>query len=89
MPYDGSGAVGSGSVSGGGIGAGSIILILLCVAIVVYLVAGAVFNWKVRGATFAKEMIPNNQFWFALPLLVKDGVLFITHGFKKGDYVFI
>lgn len=91
VPYEGSGAEGSGSGSkkGGGIGAGGIILILLCVGVVVYLVGGAIFQWKVRGATTPKEMVPNREFWASIPSLVKDGVLFITHGFKKGDYVSI
>jgi hypothetical protein len=72
---------------GGGIGAGGIILILLCVGVVVYLVAGGLFNWKMRGATTVVEAIPQYEFWRSVPGLVKDGVLFIAHGFKKGDYV--
>lgn len=74
---------------GGGFGAGSVILIILIVCVVVYFAAGAVFQWKVRGASTPREFIINNEFWFALPLLVKDGVLFIAHGFKKGDYTSI
>jgi hypothetical protein len=72
--------------SGSGVGAGGIILILLCVGVVVYLVAGAGYNLKMRGATTLTEAIPQYEFWCAVPGLVKDGVLFIAHGFKRGDY---
>lgn len=71
---------------GGGIGAGGIILILLIVAAAVYVVGGGVYNYKVREARSFTTIVPNWSFWSSLPLLVKDGVLFIGHGFKKGDY---
>jgi hypothetical protein len=36
----------------------------------------------VRGAE-GKELIPNYEFWKDLPLLIKDGVLFLVHGCKS------
>jgi len=63
-----------------------VILIVLLVAVVLYFVVGGIYQKKVKGAT-GKEIIIHNQFWCSLPSLVKDGVLFIFHGCKKGDYV--
>ena len=72
---------------GGGIGAGSIILIILVCLVVLYFGLGAVYQWKFKEAKEPVEFIIHREFWFAIPALVKDGVLFIAHGFKKGDYV--
>jgi len=72
---------------GSGASAGTVILILILVGAVLYVGVGCVVNWKFRGATTPREIFPNTEFWLALPALVKDGVLFIAHGFKKGDYV--
>ena len=74
---------------GGGIGAGGIILIILVCLVVVYFAGGAVYQWKFKDAQTAPEFIIHREFWFSIPGLVKDGVLFIAHGFKKGDYVVV
>jgi len=66
-----------------------VILVILLVSVVVYFAAGAVYNWKVNGASEVSEFIIHKDFWTSLPFLVKDGVMFIAHGFKKGDYVSI
>jgi hypothetical protein len=81
--------VGCGKSSGGGssgLSAGGIILIVLVVLIVVYFAGGAVYQWKINNAQAPSEFIIHRDFWFAIPLLVKDGACFIAHGFKKGDY---
>ena len=74
---------------GGGIGAGGIILIILVCLLVLYFGLGAVYQWKFKEAKEPVEFIIHREFWFAIPGLVKDGVLFIAHGFKKGDYTTI
>ena len=61
----------------------------LVILIVLYFGLGAVYQWKFKEAQTPKEFIIHNEFWFALPGLIKDGVLFIIHGFKKGDYTSI
>jgi len=66
-----------------------VILVVALVGIVVYFAAGAVYKWKVDGASEPSEFIIHKDFWMSIPFLVKDGVLFIAHGFKKGDYVSI
>ena len=74
------------SKAGGGLSAGSIILIILVVLVVLYFGLGAAYQWKFKEPQSIPEYIIHNEFWFALPGLVKDGVIFIAHGFKKGDY---
>jgi len=64
-----------------------IVLVVLLVAVVAYFVGGALYQWKVNGATSASEMIIHREFWCSLPSLVVDGVKFIFHGCKRGDYV--
>jgi len=64
-----------------------VVLIILAVAIVLYFGLGAVYQWKVKEAQSGREYVIHNEFWCAVPGLIKDGVMFIAHGFKKGDYV--
>jgi len=65
-----------------------VILVILLVAAVVYFVGGAIFVKVARGgADSCRGYILCNEFWCALPGLVRDGVLFICHGFKRGDYL--
>jgi len=64
-----------------------VILIVMLVAVVLYFGLGVVYQKKVKDASSATEYIIHNEFWCSLPGLVKDGVLFIFHGCKKGDYV--
>ena len=54
-----------------------------------YFALGAVYQWKFKEAKEFRDFIIHNAFWFALPGLIKDGVMFIAHGFKKGDYTSI
>jgi len=75
------------SGGGGGEVAATVILIILLCGIVVYFAVGAVCQKKKNDASSFREYVIHNEFWFSLPFLVKDGVLFIFHGFKKGDYV--
>jgi len=71
----------------GGEVAATVILVLLIVGIIVYFVVGGVYNFKVKEARAFPDLIIHRDFWTSLPFLVKDGVMFIAHGFKKGDYV--
>jgi len=65
---------------------GDIILILLLCLVFVYLVAGITFN-KVKKQATGKDLIPNVEFWFSLPGLVKDGVMFIVNSTcRRGGY---
>jgi len=63
---------------GGGLSGGGIFLILLFCLLVVYVAAGITYNVVKKKAT-GKEIIPNVEFWSALPGLVKDGVMFIVN----------
>jgi len=64
-----------------------VLLILIIVGVILYIGIGMIVNWKVKGATTVREMIPQNEFWCALPGMIVDGCKFIAHGCKKGDYV--
>jgi len=71
---------------GGGISPGSILLIIVVCLIVVYLVAGLIFNKFKRGLN-GIELIPNVTFWTSIPGLVKDGVMFIVNKVRsRGGY---
>jgi 1,2-dihydroxy-3-keto-5-methylthiopentene dioxygenase len=63
-------------VAGGALSPGSIILIVLASLIFVYFVGGIIFMKFVKHAE-GIEIIPNVEFWVAIPGLVKDGCLFI------------
>jgi len=62
-------------------------LVVLSVGLIVYFAVGAFYNFKFKDARALPDLIIHRDFWCSLPFLVKDGVLFIGHGFKKGDYV--
>jgi len=78
---DDSGAKGSGEI------VSIVILVLLGVGVVAYFGLGVWYQKKYKDASTIREHIIHNEFWCSIPGLVKDGVLFIAHGFKKGDYV--
>jgi len=63
-----------------------VVLVLLLVGVIAYIAIGMFLN-KRKGAQTVPEMIPHREFWLSLPLMIRDGVMFIAHGFKKGDYV--
>lgn len=64
-----------------GLSTGSVLLIIFFVLLIVYFIVGAVFLKYRRGAE-GEEMIPNLEFWKALPGLIKDGTLFVFRGCK-------
>lgn len=55
----------------------------LAILVVLYFGLGAVYQWQLKEPTCPAEYIIHHEFWFALPGLVVDGVMFIAHGFKK------
>jgi len=64
------------------------LLLILIFGFILYFVVGWILNKFVfhkEGSFF--ELLPQYLFWSSLPGLLKDGCLFIAHGFKKGDYV--
>jgi len=65
----------------------TVVLVLLLVGVILYFGIGAFYQWKVNHASTFSEFIIHKDFWVSIPFLVRDGVLFISHGFKKGDYV--
>jgi len=83
--------VDSNSENGGGKDSGEVaaivILVILLVGFAGYFAFGVFYQKKFNDASSPREYIIHNEFWCALPGLVKDGVLFIAHGCKKGDYV--
>jgi len=80
-----SGDDGSGASSGDVVAL--VILIVLLVGFVLYFVVGAIWQKKKNDASSFHEYIIHYEFWSSLPGLIKDGVLFICHGCRKGDYV--
>jgi len=73
-------------VAGGGLSPGSIMLIILACLVVIYLVAGILFNKFKRGLN-GIEMVPNVEFWISIPGLVKDGVMFLVNKItRRGQY---
>jgi uncharacterized membrane protein YgcG len=71
----GDGSSGEKKKDDGGISGGWIFIIILSGLTVIYFVGGAIFNKFVRHKE-GLEIIPNVEFWLALPGLVKDGILF-------------
>jgi len=86
VPYVEPSDEGSSGTDGGEVAA-IVILVLLLVAVVAYFVIGGFYNYKFKEARTVPELIIHKDFWISIPFLVKDGVMFIAHGFKKGDYV--
>ncbi|XP_050299760.1 uncharacterized protein LOC126738442 isoform X2 [Anthonomus grandis grandis] len=58
---------------------GAIFCTILFVTAFVYFIGGALIMYFMRGARGA-EVIPNFDFWVALPGLMKDGMIFILSG---------
>ncbi|XP_067649906.1 cation-dependent mannose-6-phosphate receptor-like [Haliotis asinina] len=65
----------------GGLSTGSVLVIIFFVSLLVYLIAGIMFLKFVRKAE-GTEMIPNYEFWTAMPSLIREGVYFTFRGFK-------
>lgn len=63
-----------------GLSAGSILLIVFFPLVLVYFVAGLLYNKIHKGVNSFPEMIPNHSFWGELPFLVKDGCFFTFQG---------
>ncbi|XP_064648078.1 uncharacterized protein LOC135500491 [Lineus longissimus] len=72
---------------GGGLSIGSILIIIFFVGIIVYVAAGIVFMVFVKKESGPK-IVPNVNFWTALPGYVKDGVLFVYNSVRgnRGEY---
>ncbi|XP_069111001.1 cation-dependent mannose-6-phosphate receptor-like [Argopecten irradians] len=64
-----------------GLSPGSVMLIIFFVLLLVYIIGGILFMRYVRKAQ-GVEMIPNREMWAELPLLIKDGILFVSRGCK-------
>jgi len=70
----------------GGLSVGSILLIIVLCLLVVYFVAGVLFN-KFKRQLTGVEIIPNVTFWTSIPGLVKDGVMFLVNKVRnRGGY---
>lgn len=67
---------------GGGLSLGSIICIIILVGIILYLAVGFGLYKKAGGTGVSAAIIPNLDFWKALPGLVKDGVEFTVMKIK-------
>ncbi|XP_071102681.1 cation-dependent mannose-6-phosphate receptor-like [Haliotis cracherodii] len=64
-----------------GLSTGSILVILFFVLLVAYLIAGILFLRFIRKAE-GLELVPNYDFWTAIPSLIRDGIYFTLRGFK-------
>jgi len=73
----GDGGDGGGGDGGGGpaISGGWIFIIILLSLFVLYIIGGVAYN-KFRKDAHGLELIPNHEFWFALPGLVRDGNIY-------------
>jgi hypothetical protein len=72
---------GSSNLPMGQYGVGGLLMTLSFTAIALYFIVGAIvlrFKFQKTGA----EIIPNVEFWKDLPLLIRDGVLFVVDGVK-------
>jgi len=75
-----------GGGGGGGLDGGWVFIIILVVGFVVYVVAGVIIK-KVKFDATGSDLMPNKDFWTALPGLVKDGVVFFFQKITcKGGY---
>lgn len=64
-----------------GLSPGSILLIIFFVLVLIYIIGGMLYLRFAHGAR-GKEQIPNYDFWEDFPLLVRDGVVFVSKGCK-------
>ena len=71
--------------SSGGIDVGWILIIVALCLVIVYIVAGVCYN-KFLAHKEGIELIPNKDFWFGFPILLKDGVMWAIKGFPKTGY---
>jgi len=71
----GDGGGGGDGDDGPAISGGWIFIILLLSLFFIYIVAGIAYN-KFRKDAHGLELIPNHEFWFALPRLVWDGNMY-------------
>lgn len=65
-------------VSSGGGGGGIIFVIIVFALLGVYFIGGALYMKFARHAE-GREIIPNHEFWFDLPSLIKDGCMFLVN----------
>ena len=65
------------------VSAAGIILIVFFILVFLYFVLGAIYQYQFKDPQSPAEYVIHHEFWFALPGLVKSGVMFIVHGFKK------
>nr|XP_058944985.1 uncharacterized protein LOC131773037 [Pocillopora verrucosa] len=64
----------------GGLSTGSILLIVFFPLVLIYFIAGLLYNKIHKGVSSFPEMIPNHSFWGDVPFLVKDGCVFTFQG---------
>nr|XP_058969865.1 cation-dependent mannose-6-phosphate receptor-like [Pocillopora verrucosa] len=64
----------------GGLSTGSILLIVFFSLVLIYFIAGLLYNKIHKGVSSFPEMIPNHSFWGDFPFLVKDGCVFTFQG---------
>jgi len=80
---------GGGGGDDDGLAGGWIFIIILSSLLVLYLIGGVAYN-KFIAHKEGKELIPNVEFWVALPVYVKDGHLFVWHKLRsltgRGSY---
>jgi len=74
-PHTGGDGDGGGD-DGGGISGGWIFIIILICLVAVYLIGGVIYK-RFRTEDRGLDLIPQKDFWFSLPFLVKDGHMYI------------
>ena len=79
------GPPGGGGGASGAIGGGDILVIVFFVGGLSYFGAGFIVMWKVKKQE-GKDRIPNKDFWFALPGLVKEGFRFVKAKVTRTEY---
>lgn len=63
-----------------GLSIGSILLIVFFPLLLLYFMAGLLYNKFHKGVNSFPEMIPNHSFWGEFPVLIKDGCVFTFRG---------
>jgi len=65
-----------------GMSGGSWLLIILAVGVVIYVIAGVIFN-KVKLDKSGVELLPNWEFWKEAPFYARDGAQFVVAKIKE------
>jgi len=70
--------------AGGRVSPGGVILLIILIAVIIYLVGGALYLRYRVGVDPGPQMVPNIEFWILIPGLILDGAIFVIQLSKTG-----